>query len=614
MNESLKLFTQELLKDLEANLSRKEVGDVLERTKADGEVTVRFVISTPDTDRQGDSLDQRKWDFTKFNMNPVVLFGHDYKSLPIGRGSTPQVGGDGKTYMDVTFTPEAINPFGAQIGRMAQGKWINTVSVGYIEREDGTMELLEVSVVPVPANPYALAQRDIQSMRLDLNALAMKGIAFSIKANEEGTPVTVPANKNNNMNDKLKEALAAEHDRHQKDVAAAIDELSAPEGEEKAVKSIDDFEKAMDDEHKAHAEACMKAIDENWELDEQKAEESQKAIDEFKSAIGDECKAHVEACDKAIETFKTNEEDTEKAIEAFKGEMDSEMSRHKDTHMKTLKEAFGEGEDDEPSADEGKDAPEGAKKSACDACGAEGTPEQEGQAHEDCPKAEGNTPTFKGLVEDNVEAGAAWREKNERISYVMTIMYAFADAYYMSDNEAFYELLDEAIGLLQAYSAEEKSEGPEDEEAEKAMKEKIAGLVKKTFEAGNLKYGRSISKKTKEKLEATVKAIEDLHGEHGKSTDAITAALKELIGSEEPGGGEEKPDPEEGGEKSQPAARGVSPNQRPRPSERVAGKKGSDDFEVFMQTRELLKAVHVASREGLSKINDIFREKYPDRK
>ena len=52
-------------------------------------------------------------------------------------------------------------------------------------------------------------------------------------------------------------------------------------------KAIDEYEKALEefnekaaDEHDEHLEKCMKAIDENYELQDQK-----KSIDEFKAEI-----------------------------------------------------------------------------------------------------------------------------------------------------------------------------------------------------------------------------------------------------------------------------------------------------------------------------------------
>src|ERR1700722_4110781 len=133
MNEAFRKFSAELLKEFEAALSQRKFADLMESTKADvsGEA-LRFVISTDDEDRQGDVLDQSKWDISKFLLNPVVLWAHKYDELPIGPGANIVTEG-GKSYMEIKFTPPHLYPFGAQVGALAMDGWINTVSVGYIE-------------------------------------------------------------------------------------------------------------------------------------------------------------------------------------------------------------------------------------------------------------------------------------------------------------------------------------------------------------------------------------------------------------------------------------------------------------------------------------------------
>src|ERR1700704_4285970 len=178
MDEITKKFSAETLKDLEAALSNLATKEIIEKTKADDSgVVVRFVISTNDQDRQGDSLDQSKWDFSKYLLNPVVLWAHDYGSVPIGTCINIETQGN-KTFADIKFTPDDLNPFGAQLGRLAAAGYINTVSVGYIERQDGMLELLEISGCAVPANAHALAQRQVSELQLDMQQLVRKGLTF----------------------------------------------------------------------------------------------------------------------------------------------------------------------------------------------------------------------------------------------------------------------------------------------------------------------------------------------------------------------------------------------------------------------------------------------------
>lgn len=133
-----------------------------------------FTASTEHRDRQGDILDANGWKLQHYKKNPVFLWAHDYSRPPIGR-SVEVEKGDGKLRIKVEFVPEDIDPFAEQIRRLYEEGFMRTVSVGFIayKSEDLTEEdkkqrpemewgrrlsgeLLEVSAVPVPANPLAL--------------------------------------------------------------------------------------------------------------------------------------------------------------------------------------------------------------------------------------------------------------------------------------------------------------------------------------------------------------------------------------------------------------------------------------------------------------------------
>lgn len=134
--------------------------------------SVSFVASTQGADRYGDTIDQKGWDTGSFERNPVLLWAHDYNTRPVGKVGRLDKGGD-LTARDVTFTPPEMHAFGAEVGAMVAAGFLNTVSVGFLpkkweerwDQEKGflgfhflEMELLEISVVPVPANPQALVE------------------------------------------------------------------------------------------------------------------------------------------------------------------------------------------------------------------------------------------------------------------------------------------------------------------------------------------------------------------------------------------------------------------------------------------------------------------------
>lgn len=119
------------------------------------------IASTSSIDRQGESIDQAGWDFANYRKNPVMLWAHNYSELPVGKADAIEVK-DGQLVVDGTFASKEANPFADQVRQLYEQGILNAVSVGFIpmERQGHIItqsELLEISFVPVPANPEALA-------------------------------------------------------------------------------------------------------------------------------------------------------------------------------------------------------------------------------------------------------------------------------------------------------------------------------------------------------------------------------------------------------------------------------------------------------------------------
>lgn len=126
-----------------------------------------FTGSTDTVDRVGDVVEQN-WDLDNYKKNPVLLYAHDYSQLPIGR-TNPYMDG-GKLKFDVEFVPKEIYPFAGTVEAMVELGFLNAVSVGFKPLDmDGTRikrsELLELSIVPIPANAEALIERKGLGMR-----------------------------------------------------------------------------------------------------------------------------------------------------------------------------------------------------------------------------------------------------------------------------------------------------------------------------------------------------------------------------------------------------------------------------------------------------------------
>jgi len=124
---------------------------------------IRGVIgSTGAIDRHNESVNPEGWDTKNFKKNPVILYAHDYWGLPIGKALKVYVEGK-KLMFDIQF---ATHDFALKVFDLFKEKILNAFSVGFIVKKWGEdkdkysimeQELLELSVVPVPANQEALA-------------------------------------------------------------------------------------------------------------------------------------------------------------------------------------------------------------------------------------------------------------------------------------------------------------------------------------------------------------------------------------------------------------------------------------------------------------------------
>lgn len=119
------------------------------------------IASDESTDRDGEQILATAWDFKNFNMNPVLLWAHDYRSEPIGKVLELKMEGNRlffKPQFAVNITERA-----KQIFELYKQGFLNAFSVGFIPKEqEGNkftkVELLEISAVPVPSNANALVQ------------------------------------------------------------------------------------------------------------------------------------------------------------------------------------------------------------------------------------------------------------------------------------------------------------------------------------------------------------------------------------------------------------------------------------------------------------------------
>lgn len=159
---------------------RKQVTEVVD--KLDNR-TLRFTISTGVVDRDRDTIDPKGWELANFSRNPVVLWSHQATMLPIGK-AIDVIKADDRLRAVVEFLPEegygAASAFADQVYKLARDGYIAATSVGFRPlawdfTEDEargaddwwpgidfhSQELVELSIVSVPANPEALIEPEV---------------------------------------------------------------------------------------------------------------------------------------------------------------------------------------------------------------------------------------------------------------------------------------------------------------------------------------------------------------------------------------------------------------------------------------------------------------------
>jgi HK97 family phage prohead protease len=131
-------------------------------------MTAKFKISDGLPDRMGEIVDQKSWNFDAYMANPLLLWGHDPSQPENVLGNGLELAYDEKedaTFATVRFDKD-INPKAELIFNQVARGTLRAVSVGMIvhseENEKDQVilkdcELLEISVVPIPANPRAIA-------------------------------------------------------------------------------------------------------------------------------------------------------------------------------------------------------------------------------------------------------------------------------------------------------------------------------------------------------------------------------------------------------------------------------------------------------------------------
>lgn len=179
-DEHFELLGPEAVAEIKSNRSILQV-----RAKASDRIThnkdtrtITYIASDETPDRVGDIISVRGWQTDLYKRNPVILWGHDQSIPPIGRGRNVRrrYNGNPRLTVDIQFAPVEAHEFADTIYQLASRDYLRATSVGFIPKETKNVsdkqrtklglgkygqfysaaELMEISVVSVPANPSAL--------------------------------------------------------------------------------------------------------------------------------------------------------------------------------------------------------------------------------------------------------------------------------------------------------------------------------------------------------------------------------------------------------------------------------------------------------------------------
>lgn len=126
------------------------------------------IASTGDKDRSGDIINQEGWDLKNYKKNPVVLWSHDYMSLPIAKTEKIKIENNSLMFQPKFATYEDY-PFADTVFRLYKSGFLKSHSVGFVPKEFepvddkdpwggrriNKQELYEISCVNIPAQPNA---------------------------------------------------------------------------------------------------------------------------------------------------------------------------------------------------------------------------------------------------------------------------------------------------------------------------------------------------------------------------------------------------------------------------------------------------------------------------
>ncbi len=159
-------------REIERGLRLVKGAELIVRATSDADRTIEHTITRRIVDRDGDVVEPRGGRLENFRKNPVVLFGHDSWAFPIGRNVELDVTDEEIRALTQFAGLDQAHPQAETAYRLMRDGFLKAASIGFmpitwsedkaLPAQDGwwfkEWELYEYSIVPIPANPDAVAR------------------------------------------------------------------------------------------------------------------------------------------------------------------------------------------------------------------------------------------------------------------------------------------------------------------------------------------------------------------------------------------------------------------------------------------------------------------------
>jgi HK97 family phage major capsid protein/HK97 family phage prohead protease len=167
-----------------------------------GSDPLAYVMSDESVDRMGDVIEAKGWRLNHFKRNPIALFNHK-SDFPIGHWTDVKVDGD-RLVGKLNLLPAGVSERLDEIRAAVEAGVLRAVSVGFSATKAEPLnnggvrfketELVECSLVSVPANPNALQLAKSLNLSDDVQEVIFGKSADEIAAlRRTGEPATPPA-------------------------------------------------------------------------------------------------------------------------------------------------------------------------------------------------------------------------------------------------------------------------------------------------------------------------------------------------------------------------------------------------------------------------------------